>query len=169
MLEERICAECHEQFEPRIPTHELCWKCFRILQVEEEAERLKLPELTGTDKQIRWALQIRSDFLHVFVNDLGYRKMVLTKLMSNLTLLGFPDDASPKRFSFPGLYDEQWRQTVKRILVGEGVTAGFWIANVDRSRQYDSSGKMASTMMKYLAKDIQAHTEETPFHDDVPF
>lgn len=62
--------EYEEWAAQNITTCPACYKAARQAAKEErvmaEAEKLSLPELTGSDKQIKWAISIRSDMLRKY-------------------------------------------------------------------------------------------------------
>lgn len=68
-----------DEWEEWAPTYfDLCGDCYKEEQDQEIAERAEgLPELSGSEKQIAWAIKIRDKFV-VFKNSVKHKDLIAT-------------------------------------------------------------------------------------------
>jgi len=69
----KMCPECYKQYLEKQREKE-------ILEAKEKAEEMELPELTGTEKQVAWAITLRDQLINKFnkaMNDEDYMEYVI--------------------------------------------------------------------------------------------
>lgn len=68
----KMCPECYKQYLKKQREKE-------ILEAKKKAEEMELPELTGTEKQVAWAITIRDQLINKFnkaMNDEDYMEII---------------------------------------------------------------------------------------------
>ncbi len=68
----KMCPECYKQYLKKQREKE-------ILEAKKKAEEMELPELTGTEKQVAWAITLRDQLINKFnkaMNDEDYMEII---------------------------------------------------------------------------------------------
>ena len=133
------CSECYKkEKEERIKRENE--------QAKKETETIKLPELTGTEKQITWAITLRLTWLKEAKEELEALKDFLNRHGENST---------PERVEKAERILKYLNKSIQELLMKE-TTASFWINN----RHSSGRSFVKTTMREWFEKEKEKEEEQ---------